>query len=70
MHGRSAGLQAELSYEQDRNRELCELMQTLEAELVVKTRRADSTEDELRCLRVEQADADADAASSLLKLAV
>ena len=70
MQAESAGLKIQLNTKQDMNRELCERIDTLEADLIDETNRALSAEDEADCLEAELADAIAKADSSLLKFKV
>ena len=66
----SVGIKAELSNEQDKHRELCEIMNTLEADLIDGIEGELSCESEVDCLQIELADADDDAENSWRTLAV
>lgn len=70
MQAQSVALKAQLSHEEGSSRELCERINTLQADLSNEAKRAVTHKDEVDCLRIELADAGADAQGSLHTLAV
>ena len=70
MQAQSVGLKAQFSHEEGSNRELCECIKQLEADLNDEAKRAVTNEDEVDCLQTELADAGAAAQNPLYILVV